>query len=182
MDMLILAGSTRMASLNAELARHIVTLALRDGIDARFVDLLDFEMPMYNFDLEEADGPPLAAIELHDLIKSATCVVLVCPEYNGGPTPVLKNSIDWVSRVTKRPLEGKRIGLVSATPGAGGGVSGLASMRLILKNMRANVPQNDLAVGNVRAKLGSLDPDLDDEIRRFVSDVFSASSIAASRP
>ena len=177
MDILILAGSTRKESLNAEMARHIADLATRDGIDARFVDLSDFEMPMYNFDLEQAEGSPPAAVEFHDLIKAARGVVLVSPEYNGGPTPVLKNAIDWVSRVTKRPLEGKRVGLVSATPGAGGGVTGLASMRLILENMRADVPESDLAVGNARAKLASGDLDLDTEIRRFLANMFSTMSI-----
>jgi chromate reductase len=177
MDMLILAGSTRKASLNAELARHMVTVATRDGVDARFIDLSDFEMPMYNFDFEEAVGPPRAAVELHDLIKSAQSVVLVSPEYNGGPTPVLKNAIDWVSRVTKRPLEGKRVGLVSATPGAGGGVTGLAGLRLILTSMRADLPPHDLAVGNGRAKLEALDADLDEQIVSFLSHVTSAEAI-----
>jgi chromate reductase len=179
MDLLILAGSTRKASLNAEMARHMADLATRDGIDARFVDLSDFEMPIYNFDLEEAEGSPLAAVELHDLIKAARGVVLVSPEYNGGPTPVLKNAIDWVSRVTKRPLEGKRVGLVSATPGVGGGVTGLASMRLILENMRADVPESDLSVGNARAKLASRDPDLDERIVSFLTQIAPAEVIAS---
>jgi NAD(P)H-dependent FMN reductase len=178
MDMLILAGSTRKASLNAELARHIAALASADGVDARFVDLEHFDMPMYNFDFEEAEGVPSAAVELHDLIKSAKSVVFVSPEYNGGPTPVLKNAIDWVSRVTKRPLEGKRVGLVSATPGAGGGVTGLAGMRLILTNMRADLPAHDLAVGNARAKLETLDVDLDEQIASFLAQMTSAAAIA----
>jgi NAD(P)H-dependent FMN reductase len=178
MDMLILAGSTRKASLNAELARHMAALATADGVDARFVDLEHFDMPMYNFDLEQAEGVPSAAVELHDLIKSAKSVVFVSPEYNGGPTPVLKNAIDWVSRVTKRPLEGKRVGLVSATPGAGGGVSGLAGMRLILTSMRAEIVDDDLAVGGARAKLESLDAALDTDIERFLSGMISTTSIA----
>lgn len=178
MDMLILAGSTRKASLNAELARHIAALAAADGTDARFVDLEHFDMPMYNFDLEQVEGVPSAAVELHDLIKSAKSVVIVSPEYNGGPIPVLKNAIDWVSRVTKRPLEGKRVGLVSATPGSGGGVTGLAGMRLILTNMRAEIADHDLAVGSARAKLESLDPELDAEIETFLSGVFSTTPIA----
>ena len=179
MDMLILAGSTREASLNAAMARHIAALATRDGIDARFVDLSDFEMPIYNFDLEEEEGSPLAAVELHDLIKASKGLVLVCPEYNGGPTPVLKNAIDWVSRVSKRPLEGKRVGLVSATPGAGGGVNGLASMRLILTSMRADIPAYDLAVGNARAKLEALDADLDERIASFLTQIASVEVIAS---
>jgi chromate reductase len=100
--------------------------------------------------------------------------VFVSPEYNGGPTPVLKNAIDWVSRVTKRPLEGKSVGLASATPGAGGGASGLAAMRLILTNMRANLLDDDLAVGNARARLESLDPILDEQIVSFLSQMASA--------
>jgi NAD(P)H-dependent FMN reductase len=92
----------------------------------------------------------------------------VSPEYNGGPTPVLKNAIDWVSRVSKRPLEGKRVGLVSATPGSGGGVTGLFAMRLIMTNMRADVIESDLPVGNARAKLESLDPGLDGDISDFI--------------
>lgn len=174
MDVLVLAGSTRKASLNAAMARHIASLATDEGIDARFIDLADFEMPMYNFDLEEAEGQPAAAVELHDLMKSADAVVFVSPEYNGGPTPVLKNSIDWVSRVSKRPLEGKRIGLVSATPGRRGGIVGLASMRLILTNMRADLAEEDLAIGNARQRLETLDPELDVDIKRFLATVAGA--------
>lgn len=174
MDMLILAGSTRAASLNAALGRHIATLALAQGVDARFVDLADFEMPMYNFDVETVDGQPPAAVDLHNLMKSATSVVFVSPEYNGGPTPVLKNAIDWVSRVSKRPLEGKRVGLVSATPGSGGGVTGLVAMRLIMANMRADIIESDLPVGNARAKLESLDPGLDDDIIDFIRSLVPA--------
>jgi len=179
MDMLILAGSTRKASLNAALGRHIAAQAVGMGADARFVDLAGFEMPMYNFDLEESDGSPASAVELHDLMRSARSIVFVSPEYNGGPTPVLKNAIDWVSRVSKRPLEGKRVGLVSATPGAGGGVTGLAAMRLILGNMRADVPDDDLAVGSARAKLESLDADLDADIERFLDSMLSAEVLAS---
>ncbi len=171
MDILILAGSTRKASLNAAMARHIAEIANRHGIDARFIDLAEFEMPMYNFDLEADEGQPVAAVELHDLMRSAASVVFVSPEYNGGPTPVLKNAIDWVSRVSKRPLAGKRVGLVSATPGLGGGVVGLAVMRLILTNMRADLPDEDLAVGDARSRLEAHDPDLDVEILRFLSRV-----------
>lgn len=179
MDMLILAGSTRRASLNAGLARHMTTLATAHGIDARFVDLEQFDMPIYNFDFEQVHGPPVAAVELHDLMQSAKCILLVSPEYNGGPTPVLKNAIDWVSRVTKRPLEGKSIGLASATPGAGGGVTGLAGMRMILTNMRAVLPAHDLAVGNARAKLEALDGELDEQIVSFLSQMMSAAATAS---
>jgi chromate reductase len=178
MDILILAGSTRKASLNAALGRRIATLVASDDTDARFIDLSEFDMPIYNFDFEEAAGQPAAAVALHDLIKSAHAVVFVSPEYTGGPTPVLKNAIDWVSRVSKRPLEGKRVGLVSATPGASGGVTGLAGMRLILTNMRANLAEADLAVGSARARLESHDPDLDAEITEFVDMLFLMEPIA----
>jgi chromate reductase len=178
MDILLLAGSTRQNSLNATMARHVAAQATIAGTDARFIDLADFEMPMYNFDLEEAEGPPEAAVKLHDMMKVADVVVIVSPEYNGGPTPVLKNAIDWVSRVSKRPLEGKRVGLVSATPGAGGGVTGLASMRMILSSMRAVLPKDDLAIGNARARLESLDTELDDDIRRFLATLIPAEAFS----
>lgn len=171
MDILILAGSTRAESVNAQLGRYLASIGVRNGSDARFVDLGEFEMPIYNGDDEVAYGSPPSAVELYNLIQSARSVVIVSPEYNGGPTPVLKNAIDCVSRVSKRPLAGKRMGLASATPGTGGGRTGLESMRLILNNMRANIAEADLSVGDARSRLGSVDPSLDAEASAFLNEL-----------
>ena len=171
MDILILAGSTRSASLNMELGRYLAAVLVNSGKDARFADLADFEMPIYNGDDEVANGIPPGAVALHDLMQSARSIVIVSPEYNGGPTPVLKNAIDWVSRVSKRPLSGKRMALASATPGQGGGLRGLKSMRLILTSMRANVSDLDLSVGDARSRLASRDPALESEALAFLDDL-----------
>ena len=95
---LVMAASTRMGSINQALARHIAA-RLDATPPVEVVDLREHTLPLYDGDLEARDGVPAAATSLAARIASAEVLVLVSPEYNGTFTPLLKNTVDWVTRV-----------------------------------------------------------------------------------
>lgn len=174
--MSILAGSVRSGSLNVALARRVAEAAHDQQFAVRLLDLADYQMPMYNGDHEIACGQPEGAVRLHDEIVVADVLLIASPEFNGGPTPLLKNSLDWVSRVSKRPLSGRRIGLMSASPGRGNGSFGLATTRRILEHMHADVALGELAIGNAQSRLVDRDSDLDREIKAFLAEAVHQSA------
>ncbi len=137
---------------------------------ATVVDMDDYPMPLYDGDLEAKVGVPEEADRLHDVLIAADVVIFACPEFNGGPTPLLKNAIDWVTRVSKRPLERKPVGLMSATPGSGGGAVGLGVMSTIMRSLRVDLFDETLSVGNARVRLSVDGRELDAEIGRFLEE------------
>ena len=120
--LLVLAGSTRAGSWNRKLAHVVADLARAAGAEVTHIELAEFELPIYNADLE-ARGTPEAAIRLKALFHAHPAWILCSPEYNGSYTALLKNTIDWVSSPVKGhpqwsngtlPFEGKVVGLLSA--------------------------------------------------------------------
>jgi chromate reductase, NAD(P)H dehydrogenase (quinone) len=138
--LLFLAGSARDASFNKKLARLAAKLAEDAGTPATFVDLSDYPMPIYDGDFEAKHGPPDNAHKLKSLIEAHAGVFIASPEYNAGVSPLLKNVLDWVSRIRaedEAPLQVYRTRvfvLASASPGAFGGMRGLMMLRQILAN------------------------------------------------
>ncbi len=153
--LLFLAGSSRADSLNKKLAHIAADVAGANGITATFADLGDYPMPLYDGDLEDAEGVPDNAIKLHDLFLSHSGIFIASPEYNAGITPLLKNTLDWVSRVRIEglaPLEvyKTRIFMVaSASPGHFGGIRGLIMLKQIMATgLGAVVLPDQLAIPN----------------------------------
>jgi NAD(P)H-dependent FMN reductase len=107
------------------------------------------------------------------VLVGADAVVFVSPEYNSAPTPLLKNVIDWVTRVSKRPLEGKPVGLMSATPGSGGGVEGLDVLEVIMRSLRVDRSVAAVPVGNARDRIDGDDPDLRELLEEFADALVS---------
>ena len=117
--LLVFAGSTRIQSWNRKLAGVAADLARTAGADVTHIELADFELPLYNADLE-ARGTPEPAIRLKELLHAHPAWIICSPEYNGSYTGLLKNTIDWVSSPVKGhplwssgtlPFEGKVVGL-----------------------------------------------------------------------
>jgi chromate reductase len=138
MRLLFFAGSAREASFNKKLAllgRHI---AEANGIEAVFVDLKDYPMPIYNGDLEAAEGPPERARAFKALLGEYQGVFIASPEYNSSVTPVLKNTLDWVTRVRAKGETGLEVfksrvfAISAASPGYYGGMRSLLNLRQIL--------------------------------------------------
>jgi chromate reductase len=156
---LAFAGSTRRDSFNRKVLSIAVRGAEAAGASVTVVELADYEMPLFNEDLESIAGLPDAAKRLKELFLAHQGLILACPEYNSSITPLLKNTIDWVSR--KLPGEGglaayqgKVAGLVSASPGALGGLRGLRHVREILGNIGVLVIPQQMAISQAMNAFG----------------------------
>ncbi|GAB1261623.1 NADPH-dependent FMN reductase [Aurantivibrio plasticivorans] len=149
---LFLAGSARAQSVNKQLAKQAYELALKKGASATFIDLADFDMPLYNGDIEAESGLPDNAIRLKQVFTEHQGLFIASPEYNSSFSPLLKNSLDWISRPhqeNETPLvayRGKVAALAAAAPGHFGGLRGLVPLRMLLGNIQVNVLPNQLAV------------------------------------
>jgi NAD(P)H-dependent FMN reductase len=138
---LAFAGSLRTGSFNKQLIRIAVDAARGAGAEVTLIDLLDFPLPVLNQDDEAAHGLPANARKLKELFKSHHGFMIASPEYNSSIPGVLKNVIDWVSRAEpadEPPLiayKGKTCALMSASPGALGGLRALVHVRAILGNI-----------------------------------------------
>ena len=111
----------------------------------------DFPLPLYDGDLENSQGAPENATRLYKLLKEHQGLLLACPEYNSSITAVLKNTIDWVSRprADDPPLAaftGTTVALMSASPGALGGMRGLVHVRAILSSIGMFVLPDQVSV------------------------------------
>lgn len=115
-SLLGLSGALRAASTNTALLRE----AARLFGDASF-ELADLNLPLYHGDEEEAHGVPASVQKLADQIAAADAVIISTPEYNKGPSGVLKNALDWVSRTKGGPWKGKPVAVMSAAAGRAGG-------------------------------------------------------------
>ncbi len=148
---LAFAGSTRTGSFNKKLVKTAAEGARAAGAEVTLIDLRDLPLPLYDGDLEEKEGLPANAVKLKELFLAHRGLLIAAPEYNSGITGVLKNAIDWVSRSApgEAPLAcfaGKTAALMSASPGALGGLRGLVQVRAILGNIGVLVLPGQVAV------------------------------------
>jgi chromate reductase, NAD(P)H dehydrogenase (quinone) len=152
LKILVIPGSLRTGSLNARLAAAAVDELVRGEVDVARISLGDFPLPIYDGDLETKAGVPKHAINLKRMIGSHDGVLLVTPEYNSSLPALLKNAIDWVSRVqdaseTKGQVFRQRpFAIAAAAAGRLGGTRCLAALRLILSACGATVIPNQLAL------------------------------------
>ena len=152
LKILIIPGSTRTGSRNVRLAAAAAYHFVQAGVDVTRISLADFPLPLYDGDLQAKSGVPKHAINLKRMIGAHHGVLVVTPEYNSSVPPLLKNAIDWVSRVQdpneirgeafrKRPFA-----IAAASEGRLGGARALAALRLILSACHALVIPNQLAL------------------------------------
>ena len=151
--LLCFAGSTRADSYNKKLARLAQHIASANGVEAVFVDLSDYPMPLYNGDLEAEDGPPRKAKEFKALLGEYQGVFISSPEYNSSVTPLLKNTLDWVTRVRAKGESGLEVyrsrvfAISGASPGYYGAMRSLLHLRQILEvGIGAHVIPQQLAL------------------------------------
>jgi NAD(P)H-dependent FMN reductase len=146
---IVIPGSSRSGSWNVKLAGTITKALAERGAEATQVSLGDYEMPLYNGDLENSKGIPAKARQLGALISAHHGVVLVNPEYNGSISPLMKNAIDWMSRDLGdiKPYQGRVFALASCSPGALGGIRALAHVRDVMVSVGADLVTPQLAVG-----------------------------------
>jgi chromate reductase, NAD(P)H dehydrogenase (quinone) len=172
---LVLNGSSRTGSFNRQLAAMIVDGLVARDVTATLVDLADSGLPLFDADLNASDGQPPAAHDLQAAIAAADGLVIVSPEYNGAMTPLLKNTIDWVSRVDMTTMFPKKVALAAATPGRRGGASVLDLTSRWLPYMGADVFPETFGLPSVRHTLvdGQLLDGHDDRLATFLDAVAS---------
>ena len=140
-----ISGSLRTASTNSQLLREAVRLF---G-DCTYVEG-DVRMPLYDGDLEADSGVPDVVETLAGQIAEADAVIIATPEYNKAPPGVLKNALDWVSRVKGNPWAGKPVAVMSAAAGRAGGERAQMILRACMVPFRPRIlqgPEIHLAAG-----------------------------------
>ena len=156
MKLLVFAGSTRQQSFNRQLAATAATLARAAGAEVTHLELVDLAIPLYNADLE-ARGTPPDVMRLKQLLFEHPAWIICSPEYNGSYTALLKNTIDWASSPVKNDpawsqgteaFAGKVVGLLSASPGALGGLRSLSHLNPLLLNLQCWVAPRQFALSN----------------------------------
>ena len=150
--LLAFSGSARSGSLNKILANAATEAARAAGAKVTLIDLRDFAMPVYDGDLEAKEGIPSKARELKALFMAHNGLLIASPENNASISSMLKNTLDWVSRPDSGqnglvPYQNKVAGLLSASPGALGGLRGLMHLRAILQTLNVQVISEQFALG-----------------------------------
>lgn len=149
---LVIPGSLRTGSLNAKLAAAAIDALVRADVDVTRISLGDFPLPIYDGDIEISSGVPKQAFDLKRMISAHDGVLIVTPEYNASLPPLLKNSIDWVSRVVDtqeskgQVFRERPFAIAAASNGRLGGARCLQALRLVLSACRAMVIPNQLTL------------------------------------
>jgi len=144
----IIPGSSREASFNRRLALSISKAMEARGAEATVVNLADYPMPIFNEDWEADNGAPAEAKALAALIGEHDGVVFVTPEYNSSLPPILKNTMDWLSRdVGLKVYQNRVFALAACSPGGLGGIRVLSHIRDIMVSVGADVITPQIAVG-----------------------------------
>jgi NAD(P)H-dependent FMN reductase len=136
---LVLPGSTRAGSHNVKLAALAAKELTLLDVDVTRISLVDYPLPIYEADLDARTGQPANALKLKQMIMAHHGVFIASPEYSASVTPILKNAIDWVSRVresgnpTYAAFKGRVFAISSASPGRAGGLRSLMALRQILE-------------------------------------------------
>lgn len=149
---LVFAGSLRTDSYNKKLARIAASAAGEAGAEVTFLDLKEYPLPVYDEDLEREEGAPTNVFRLKELFRAHDGFLIASPEYNSSISAALKNTIDWVTRrvpdeTPMAAFRGKTALLLSASPGALGGLRGLVHLRAILGNIGVLVLPDQFALG-----------------------------------
>jgi chromate reductase, NAD(P)H dehydrogenase (quinone) len=152
LKILVIPGSLRTGSLNAKLAAVAVHQFAQAGVEATRLSLADFPLPIYDGDLQARSGVPKHAVDLKRMIGAHHGVLFVTPEYNSSVPALVKNTIDWVSRVQDahesrgQVFRDRAFAIAAASHGRLGGARAIAALRLILSACHALVIPNQLAL------------------------------------
>jgi NAD(P)H-dependent FMN reductase len=158
---LAFGGSLRRDSFNQKLATVAAEGAREAGAEVTVIALRDYPLPLFDADLEEAEGMPENAKALKELFAAHDGLLIASPEYNSSISAALKNALDWVSRTETEDepslsaLSGKTAVMFAASPGGLGGLRGLVHLRAILGNIGITVLPDQIAVGSAHQAIKS---------------------------
>ena len=152
LKILVIPGSLRSGSHNARLAAAASYQFAQAGAEVTRISLGDFPLPIYDGDLQNKSGVPKNAINLKRMIGAHQGVLIVTPEYNSSVPPLVKNTIDWVTRVQDphetrgQVFRERAFAIAAASQSRLGGTRALAALRLILSACHATVIPNQLTL------------------------------------
>ena len=152
LKILVIPGSLRTGSLNAKLAATIAHELVVANVEVTRISLSDFPLPIYDGDLQAKSGIPKNAVNLKRMMGAHHGVLIVTPEYNSSVPALVKNTIDWISRVHDpqetrgQVFRDRAFAIAAASGGRLGGARALAALRLILTACHAPVVPNQLAL------------------------------------
>ena len=172
MRLLAFAASLKRESLNRKLIHLAVELAREAQVEVDLADFREFDMPLYDADLQKSAGFPEGAQELARRIEAADGLMIASPEYNYSLPGTLKNAIDWVSRMKPMPLRGKHGVLLAASTSLVGGSRGLWALRVPLEGLGVMLLPDMFALAQAPQAFdehGRLkNPELQERLRKLV--------------
>lgn len=178
LTLLGIPGALRAASTN----RLLLAEARRAFGEARHTEA-DLRLPLYDGDLEKAEGIPPGVQSLADQIAAADAVVIATPEYNKAPPGVLKNALDWVSRTKGAPFRDKPVAIISAADGRGGGDRSQFALRLMLTPFRPRLlPGPEVMVAESSKAFTPEGHLIDPRYQKALAELMQALRSEASRP
>ena len=152
LKILVIPGSLRTGSHNARLTAAAAYQFAQAGTEVTRISLGDFALPIYDGDLQTKSGVPKNAVNLKRMMSAHHGVLFVTPEYNSSVPPLVKNTIDWVTRVQDaqetrgQVFRNRAFAIAAASESRLGGTRALAALRLILSACHATVIPNQLAL------------------------------------
>lgn len=190
MKVLVFAGSMRAASLNKRLAKVAAGALARAGAEVDLADFREFEVPLYDGDLETASGVPAGAQALASRLQRAGSLCLVTPEYNHSIPGTVKNAIDWLSRIRPSPLANVPALVMSASPGLAGGSRAAWAVKVPLELLGMLVYPGIFTLAQANQRFGPdgglKDDDLAERLEKlcedFVRYATALDPIRAARP
>jgi NAD(P)H-dependent FMN reductase len=154
---LVIPGSMRTGSLNAKLAATLAHELAQAGAEVTRISLSDFPLPIYDGDLQAKSGVPKNAVNLKRMLGQHQGVLIVTPEYNSSVPALVKNTIDWISRVQDphetrgQVFRDRAFAIAAASSNRLGGTRALSALRLILTACHATVVPNQLSLSFAEA-------------------------------
>lgn len=143
---LTLSGSIRAGSVNVRLQEHVNERLAAAGVTVNAITLADYPMPIFNQDFEP-DAVPEAAVKLAGLFRASDMIFLANPEYNGGVTPLMVNTITWLSRQKPNPFRNAVFGIGGVSSGKYGTIWSHSHLRDSLVKLGALVVPTLLGIG-----------------------------------
>ena len=164
---LTLSGSIRKGSYNRVLQQHMGKALRAAGVEVTEINLGDFPMPIFNEDLE-AEHTPETAGQLAELWRSHDIVFIATPEYNGGASPLIVNTVTWLSRQKPSPFRHAVFGIGGVSSGKYGTIWGLSHLRESLTKVGTLVVPTLLGIGPAEEAFDDNGDPVEPAIRRKV--------------
>jgi chromate reductase len=179
-SVVVFAGSTRKNAYSGQLADAAVKELKRQGADVTYISLKDYPLPIMDQDLEAEEGIPENAYKLARLFAAHQGLLIASPEYNASIPPLLKNTLDWVSRISEdngkplQPTAHLTVALCSSSPGGYGGLRGLYHLRAVMMMLNTQIISEQCSVSQAHQAFNEDGAFRDERTAKMLSRVCSS--------